>query len=317
MSGIMKGAAVLLLLIAAVLVAFALYLGMKPKPEVVQPVASTQSPEPAAALQAVVVVKRDVKAGETLQADALQLAQWPAAPAQSFNTLEALTGKTLRFDLEQGQPVLSSFIAKSLASYLEEGERAVSIPIDVISGASHRVEPGDLVDIFITFNSGNEVKDTQARLLMPRVRVLAYGGASLSGPDPAEANATNRADTQARHAMLAVPLESVNELLLASRSGSLQLVLRAPKDESLPDPSLFPEFAGLIPARASLDADQRDALKLPDNRAMAGLGLREFSISQTEKEQVQARALSSGEPHAAPPRRTEVIRGGRLEVIQY
>ena len=152
---------------------------------------------------------------------------------------------------------------------------------------------------------------------MPRVRVLAYGGASLSGPDPAEANATNRADTQARHAMLAVPLESVNELLLASRSGSLQLVLRAPKDESLPDPSLFPEFAGLIPARASLDADQRDALKLPDNRAMAGLGLREFSISQTEKEQVQARALSSGEPHAAPPRRTEVIRGGRLEVIQY
>ena len=66
--------------------------------------------------------------------------------------------------------------------------------------------------------------------------------------------------------MLAVPLESVNELLLASRSGSLQLVLRAPKDESLPDASLFPEFAGLIPARAGLDADQRDALKL---RALA------------------------------------------------
>ncbi|GHC40200.1 Flp pilus assembly protein CpaB [Alcaligenes pakistanensis] len=316
MSGIMKGAAVLLLLIAAVLVAFALYLGMKPEPVVVQPVASASNQEPAAALQAVVVVKRDLKAGETLQADALQLAQWPAAPAQSFNTLEALAGKTLRFDLEQGQPVLSSFIAKSLASYLETGERAVSIPIDLISGASHRVEPGDLVDIFITFNSNNEVKDTQARLLMPRVRVLAYGGASLSGPDPAEASAT-RADTQARHAMLAVPLESVNELLLASRSGSLQLVLRAPMDESLPDASLFPEFAGLIPARASLDAEQRDALKLPDNRAMAGLGLREFSISQTEKEQVQARALAGGEPHAAPPRRTEVIRGGRVEVIQY
>jgi pilus assembly protein CpaB len=179
------------------------------------------------------------------------------------------------------------------------------------------VEPGDLVDIFITFNSGNEVNDTQARLLMPRVRVLAYGGASLSGPDPAEASATNRAETQARHAMLAVPVESVNELLLASRSGSLQLVLRAPKDENLPDASLFPEFAGLIPARAGLDADQRDALKLPENRAMAGLGLREFAISQTEKEQVQARAKASGEPYAAPPRRTEVIRGGRLEVIQY
>lgn len=317
MSGIMKGAAVLLLLIAAVLVAFALYLGMKPKPEVVQPLISTQNPEPAATLQAVVVVKRDVKAGETLQADALQLAQWPAAPAQSFNSLEELNGKTLRFDLEQGQPVLSSFIAKSLASYLDAGERAVTIPIDVITGASHRVEPGDLVDIFITFNSNNEVHDTQARLLMPRVRVLAYGGASLSGPDKEEAN-PSRADTQARHAMLAVPLESVNELLLASRSGSLQLVLRAPMDESLPDASLFPEFAGLIPARAGLDADQRDALKLPDNRAMAGLGLREFAISQTEKEQERARAVSSsGERHAAPPRRTEVIRGGRLELVEH
>ncbi|HRK84352.1 MULTISPECIES: Flp pilus assembly protein CpaB [unclassified Alcaligenes] len=317
MSGMMKGAAVLLLLVAAVLVAVALYLGMQPNPEVVQPVVGTHSAEPAATLYPVVVAKRDVKAGEALQADALELAQWPAAPAQSFDTLESLTGKTLRFDLGQGQPVLSSFIAKSLASYLDAGERAVTIPVDVISGASNRVEPGDLVDIFMTFNNGNEVKDTQARLLMPRVRVLAYGSASLSGPDPAENTSGNRADTQVRHAMLAVPLESVNELLLASRSGSLQVVLRAPKDESLPDPSLFPEFAGLIPARTGLDAEQREALKLPDNRAMAGLGLREFTISQSEKEQVQARAQASGQPNAAPPRRTEVIRGGRLELIQH
>src|SRR5690606_42068945 len=101
------------------------------------------------------------------------------------------------------------------------------------------------------------------------------------------------------------------------RGGSLLLVLRAPKDEYLPAASLFPEFAGLIPARAGLDADQRDALKLPENRAMAGLGLREFAISQTDKEPVQAQAKASAEPYAAPPRRTEVIRGGRLEVIQY
>src|SRR5690606_42004590 len=108
-----------------------------------------------------------------------------------------------------------------------------------------------------------------------------------------------------------------SECLRASRGGSLQLVLRAPKDENSPDASLYPELAGLIPARAGLGADQRAAVKLPETRAMAGLGLREFAISQTEKEQVQARAKASGEPHAAPPRRTEVIRGGRLEVIQY
>ncbi|MGE8547539.1 Flp pilus assembly protein CpaB [Alcaligenes sp. Marseille-Q7550] len=316
MSGIMKGAAVVLLLIAAVLVGLAVYLGIKPKPAPVAPATAGTAESHRQSLQSVVLVKRSLKAGDTLTADALELAQWPAAPSQSYQDMQPLVGKTLRFDLEAGQPVLSSFIAKSLASYLEDGERAVTIPVDAISGASNRVEPGDLVDVFFTFNSGNEVSDTQARLLMPRVRVLSYGKSSLAGPEASESSAA-RQDGQARNAMLAVPLASVNELLLASRSGSLQLVLRAPSDGSLPDPGLFPEFAALIPARAGLAPEQREALALPDNRAMAGLGLREFSASNEKLGEAKTPVAAPRTDGMAQPRRAEVIRGGRVEVIQY
>lgn len=316
MSSIMKGAAVVLLLIAAILVGAAIYLGMQPKPAPVAPLPAIAPQGASPSLQSVVLVKRDMKAGQTLTADVLQVGQWPAAPGQSYQDLHALEGKTLRFDLEAGQPVLSSFIAKSLASYLDEGQRAVAIPVDAISGAGNRVEPGDEVDIFFTFNSNNEVKDTQARLLMPRVRVLSYGKSSLAGPDAAEP-VGGRQDGQARNAMLAVPVEAVNELLLASRSGSLQLVLRSPLDTAMPDADLFPEFATLLPARAGLAQEQRDALKRPDNRAMAGLGLREFSASSDTLGEVKTPVAAPRPDGVATPRRAEVIRGGRVEVIQY
>ncbi|WP_341669002.1 Flp pilus assembly protein CpaB [Alcaligenes sp. SDU_A2] len=317
MNGIMKGAAVILLLVAAVLAGLAVYLGTRPKPTTAVPaVAAVEHSRAQQPLQPVVLLKRSLKAGEVLSADALQVEQWPLAPSQSFQSLEPVLGKTVRFDLDAGQPLLGSFIAKSLSSYLEAGERAVTIPVDAISGADNRIEPGDLVDVFFTFGSGTEISDTQARLLMPRTRVLAYGKDSLAGPQAADA-ASGRQDAQARQAMLAVPLESVNELLLASRSGSLQLVLRAPSDAGMPDTDLFPEFAALLPARASLAPEQRAALSLPDNRAMAGLGLREFSASKQELGQERTPEPEPRPVAAASQRRTEVIRGGRLEVVQH
>ncbi len=81
--------------------------------------------------------------------------------------------------------------------------------------------------------------------------VLAYGARSVDGALQAEDKSAKGggAAAAARNAVLAVPVERVNELLLASRSGKLLMALRANGDEALPDPALFAARAPALPAR--------------------------------------------------------------------
>jgi pilus assembly protein CpaB len=187
------------------------------------------------------------------------------------------------------------------------------------------VLPGDKVDVFFTMNreSGSgaekEISDTQSRLLLPQVRVLAYGINSLDGPPPSAGkdDANNRGssrDAKASNAMLAIPLESVNELLLATRSGKLQLALRSPKDEALPDIALFPKRAPLLQGRKDLTSEQRAQLAQAENRAYAGDSLTELSGSEATAEKKPA-PRTSGAP--ARPRAIEVIRGGKSQMVPY
>src|SRR3546814_10697731 len=95
-------------------------------------------------------------------------------------------------------------LARGLATYLHEGERAVTIPVDESAGASQQVTHGDMVDVFFTLSQNSEVTDTQTRLLLPRVRVLAYGNESVDGPLVAP-DKTGRRAAAPPTAVLAVP----------------------------------------------------------------------------------------------------------------
>lgn len=313
MSRWMKLAAVVLVLLAAVLVALALRSSKKPAPAAVARAA------PATAVQQwpVVLAKRDLKAGMALGADDLEVTQWPAVPEQVFSDLSGLTGKVLRFDLKKSQPVLREFIAEGLSTHLGKDERAVTVAIDAISGAGQQVSPGDWVDVFFTLGKGAEVKDTQARLLLPKVRVLAYGRQSLSGEqvDEAERGAARKPEP-ARSAVLAVPLDEVNALLLAARSGSLQFVLRSVQDEGMPARELFPDYAAVLHAKQDLTEAQKQQLQEPGNVALAGLGLREMAHSK-DGPVGPAPAAATAERRQGAGRTVEVIRGGRKEQVPY
>src|SRR3546814_7974755 len=133
-----------------------------------------------------------------------------------------------RLDVAVGEPVTGQSLAQGLAQQLHAGERAVAVPVDEIIGAGNRVAPGDLVDIFFALEKDNEVKGSQVRLLQSRVRVLAYGTQSIDGPPVASDKPVvqrNVSPPPDKSALLAVPVERVNEMLLASRPGHLQLAL--------------------------------------------------------------------------------------------
>src|SRR5690606_12132350 len=248
------------------------------------------------------------------------------SPSQAFANSDELIGRHLRFEMPAGEPVTQAKLMQGLATYLKESERDVSIPVDKISGASNSVQPGDTMNCFFTMNrssSGDdsEITNTQSRLLLPQLRVLAYGVDSVDGPPPGAAKeiGNNRSaprESKASSAMLAVPLERVNELLLAVRSGKLQLALRSPKDASQPDLALFPTRDPLLKGRKDLTPEQRILLADAANRAYAGESLSEVSgadLSETKKKPVTKTRSSA----PARPRSIEVIRAGKSQQVPY
>ncbi|MBO1112383.1 Flp pilus assembly protein CpaB [Bordetella petrii] len=319
MTGVSKILAAVLLAAGIVLAALAYYLASRPAPApAAAPVAAAPAPARPAAPQAshpVVLAAKALQAGTRLDASMLEVQQWPVALSQGYAQPEALVGEVVRLDIAAGEPVTSQMLAQGLARQLHEGERAVAVPVDEIVGAGNRVMPGDLVDVFFSLQKGQEVQGSQVRLLQSRVRVLAYGAQSIDGP-PVEADkpAVQRpvAAPPARSALLAVPVERVNELLLASRSGHLQLALRAPDDETLPDRELFAPRQPVISARKDLTAEQRAALADGVNRAYAG-----DSLAQLDGPAPQPVKRSAGASSGGGGRSIEILRGDSAQRVRY
>ena len=313
MSNLSKIVATALVILALILGVFAFRLARQPAPAPAPPAAPVQQAAPRID---VVVAARAIAAGTVIARQDLRTERWQAAPAQAHNDVQALVGQSVRVDLAAGEPVLDSTLMRGIAGYLVPGERAVTIAVDDISGAAGRIRPGDRVDVFFSLPRGNEVDGTQSRLLQSRLRVLAFGGESIDGPvpgTPTDKDAANRGrpNAPARQAILAVPVEQVNELLLASRSGAVQLALRAPQDDAAPDTALFAAREPVLSGKPGLTAAQRERLDTGINRAFAGDSLPALSGPAPAPVRV---AAPSGR---GASRTIEVVRGGERETVRY
>ena len=85
------------------------------------------------------------------------------------------------------------------------------------------IQPDDRVDVVLYLaRDQREISDTQARVLLENIRVLAFG-ANLERreQDESDENTNN-----ARTAVLAVPESDVDRLMLGASKGSLRLALR-------------------------------------------------------------------------------------------
>jgi pilus assembly protein CpaB len=267
----------------------------------------------------VVVAAKPMVSGARIEADALKVEQWPILPAQGHANFDGLVGQYVRLDISQGQPVTDALLVKGLSTHLQPGERAVTIPVDEVSGVQNRVQPGDAVDLFYVLDRGAEVPGSQTRLLQARVPVLAYGTQSVEGAQPSSADnkSRNNAPPAPRNAVLAVPVDKVNELLLAARSGRLMMALRSPQDTSMPDASLFTPRQAVLVARPNLTPEQRTSLKDPINAAFAGEDLPQLAGPATPKPQAQAQAKPIASRGTGAGRSIEVLRGDATQTVHY
>ncbi|GAB4241297.1 MAG: hypothetical protein OHK005_04230 [Candidatus Methylacidiphilales bacterium] len=162
-----------------------------------------------------------------------------------------LAGQIVANNLAAGQPLLWTDIqlvtSESLSQRLGSDERAITIPIDPVSGVSGFIRPGDRVDILSTTSAPDPKTGRPTpitRMLLQNVTVLAVGtntatptltgsadpGSPSTATPPVSRTAQPAAPPPARNVTLKVSPEEAAIITFAEQRGELRLLLRSRTD---------------------------------------------------------------------------------------
>ncbi|MDM8168597.1 Flp pilus assembly protein CpaB [Roseovarius sp.] len=192
------------------------------------------------------VATKKLKYGQELNLDDVRLTPFPAMslPEGVFETEEALFPKgeaeprTVLRSIEPNEAILTVKVTgpgeeAGITSQLERGMRAFAINVDVTSGVSGFLRPGDRVDIYWTGQSatsgtqleGRGAKDV-TKLIETNVKLIAVDQ---------EANADTTEATIARTVTVSARPQQVAALAQAQSTGRLSLSLVGAEDDSIAD----------------------------------------------------------------------------------
>ncbi|MEZ5886668.1 MAG: Flp pilus assembly protein CpaB [Paracoccaceae bacterium] len=192
----------------------------------------------------VVVATKAMKYGERFTRNDLEVIKWQAdkVPAGAFPVVVAPQGgdpaivpvffegetrpRAMLRSIEPFEPLLASKITEpgidaGITANLSPGMRALALNVDVSSGVSGFLRPGDRVDVIWTGDANNR---QITKLIQSAVRIIAIDQS---------ADADRTEETQiARTITVEGSIDQVNALTLAQNSGRLTLALVGATDDS-------------------------------------------------------------------------------------
>ncbi|TAN30722.1 MAG: Flp pilus assembly protein CpaB [Castellaniella sp.] len=176
-----------------------------------------------------IVAARDLPAGTRLISDHLAVRSFPARWVGS-DTLPVvrhgeLEGLVLTTSLRAGDAVLPVHALRPQSAFstqLAPGRRAITLPVDQVNSLSGLLQPGDLIDLYVSFD--HQRKRLTAPLLQGML-VLATGRETRMAESDGQGYSTVTLD--------AGP-EDVVKLVAARQGGTLTAILRHP-DDAQPD----------------------------------------------------------------------------------
>lgn len=190
--------------------------------------------------QTVFVAKRQLRYGERLKEEDVRAVNWPknAIPEGAFSDPAVLfpeKQEDYRFVLramEKDEAIMAVKVTEpgedaGLTSQLERGMRAFAIRVDVASGVSGFLRPGDRVDVYWTggVDFGREEGSSEiTRLIQANIHLVAVD--QIAGGDVTGA-------TIARTVTVAARPEQVAALAQAQNSGRLSLALVGAEDDTI------------------------------------------------------------------------------------
>lgn len=188
----------------------------------------------------VMVAKRQLRYGETLTRDAVRAIAWPenAVPKGSFTDMAALFPEGRDKDrvvlraMEPDEAIMALKVTApgedaGITSRLAKGMRAFAIRVDVASGVSGFLRPGDKVDVYWTGGINNAIEGARGevtRLILPAVELIAID--QVAGRDV-------EGTMIARTVTVTANPEQVAALAQAQTTGRLSLALVGAADDTV------------------------------------------------------------------------------------
>jgi len=208
----------------------------------------------------IAVANQDMEFGTPLTADNVRLTAWPAdsVPQGAYQDGEAqrliAAGNVAIRPIARGEPILLSRVSERavLSANIPEDMRAVTVPVDAVSGVAGFVTPGDVVDVLLTRQipgDGASGDDKMTSTIMESVPVLAMD---------LRAGEQNTDAAQSKTATLQVSPQGAQVLALATQVGRLSLALRNVEDQLV------------APRRTVTSRDLGGAYYLPARRTGGG-----------------------------------------------
>ena len=179
--------------------------------------------------QTVMAAERDLPLGATIKKSDVKAVKFleKDVPTGALATAEQTVGRVTLYPISKNEPLTTSKVsstggADGITATIPAGYRAVSVPVNDVSGVSGLILPGSRVDVLFT-RPGTMVEAITSTILQ-NVKVLAVGRAIFPNQtvDPKAAKMPV--------ATLVVTPADAQKLELAKNQGKISLSLRNPLD---------------------------------------------------------------------------------------
>jgi len=247
-----------------------------------------------------VVAVKPLSAYKPIKRDAVALVPVAIVPQQPFTSIDQVVDKVPLIDIDAGAPVTQRYFNESsiLARTIPEGYKAVSVEVTDVVAVGGFIRPGDVVDVMLFLRSGGTLEEDQARVLLEKVRVLAYQELVIDRPEGVEEDtqAKKSRSSRMRTAVLAVQDRDITRLMLGASAGELRLALN-----------------GIQPDGATAEATADSGLPLDD--AAAKLAERERARQISLRQIAKPGTVVPRADHPPTGPKVEVIRGSAPTVV--
>lgn len=180
----------------------------------------------------IVVAATEIPIGARIKHSMVKLVGWASdsVPGGSFRQLAAVENSYALTQLFPGEPVLSQRIVSRKGAdaimplMIPGGMRAMSVPVDAVSDIAGFVQPHTRVDVLVALSGNGPGQKPFAKIVLQDVRVLAVAQ---------EINPRKGGAKIVKVVTLLVSPHQAEKLALASREGTLRLVMRGYDDTKI------------------------------------------------------------------------------------
>jgi pilus assembly protein CpaB len=184
------------------------------------------------ATEMIFVTTTNVPSYSKLTADVVTQEEWPKdkVPQDALRSLEEFEGRSPRYPLFVGEPIVLSKLASDKSQIASEripaGHQVLAVKVDKESALGGLVNPGDKVDVlvFMSGRNGTEKIKTGTRTILRNITVFAVNDQMARDPG------SEGSSIDAKTVSLLVLPEQSERLLLAKQLGTISLALRKPGD---------------------------------------------------------------------------------------